>query len=355
MIASANTPTYRQQLTRRRPARSVAARHARSRRSPSAPVSTSSRTAMITAAATIASATGTPNVSIVSARPRWAPERPVVLSTPRDWPRARLRPPHGADDHQGAEPDRHHRPPVPAVELASGPHQLAEGTACRAARSRSTGPQRVTPTKRMSEEEDRDSDGADRRPVRLGLEVHHIGNGRDRAAEGAGDRVSGQRAARQARAGRPLLFHPGERFEPLRLRRRTGGAVVVARLLLAPTAEIGQPLETAGRGREGRHQHRADPQAAAVRAGPVAAHPGAALAVPEVDGRVVEGRVRARRRVDDRVRPLLVHLRVFPVGTLAASVLEDDHFARLFAQRPPRRVRLRRRSASPPSRPRAGR
>ena len=61
------------------------------------------------------------------------------------------------------------------------------------------------------------------------------------------------------------------------------------------------------------------------------------LAVLDVDGGVVEGRVRARRRVDDRVRPFLLHLAVFPVGALAAGVLEEDDFARFFVQRRGRR------------------
>ena len=39
--------------------------------------------------------------------------------------------------------------------------------------------------------------------------------------------------------------------------------------------------------------------------------------------------MRARRRVDDRVRPFLLHLVVVPVGALAAGVLEEDDFGRL--------------------------
>jgi|GEM_PF-3823112 len=55
--------------------------------------------------------------------------------------------------------------------------------------------------------------------------------------------------------------------------------------------------------------------------------------VLDVDGSLVEGRVRARRRIGDRVRALLLHLAVGPVGLLAAAVLEEADFAWPFSQR----------------------
>ena len=57
------------------------------------------------------------------------------------------------------------------------------------------------------------------------------------------------------------------------------------------------------------------------------------LPVLDVDRGVVERRVRAGGRVDDRPRALLLYLRVVPVGTLAAGVLEHNDFARLLPQR----------------------
>ena len=50
--------------------------------------------------------------------------------------------------------------------------------------------------------------------------------------------------------------------------------------------------------------------------------------------------MRAGGGVDDRVRPLLLHLAVFPFGALSARVLEDDDLARFFFQRPGRGVGL---------------
>ncbi len=80
-----------------------------------------------------------------------------------------------------------------------------------------------------------------------------------------------------SRAGRALLFHPGERFEPCCLRQRAGRPVVEALLLLAPVAEVGEPLEPASSGRKGRDRNRVDSQFAQRFAGVVAADAGAVL------------------------------------------------------------------------------
>ena len=58
-----------------------------------------------------------------------------------------------------------------------------------------------------------------------------------------------------------------------------------------------------------------------------------ALAVLDEDRRLVEGRVRARRGIDDRVGALLLDLAVCPVGHLPAAVLEQRHLARALGER----------------------
>ena len=62
--------------------------------------------------------------------PRWTPERPVALSTPRCRRRSGRRAGCvAADDHQRAQRRSAPGPPVAAVELPRGAHDLAEGAA----------------------------------------------------------------------------------------------------------------------------------------------------------------------------------------------------------------------------------
>ena len=226
-----------------------------------------------------------------------------------------------------------------AVELARRAQDLPEGARRRRSVSMSTGRQRVTKTKRTISSTSPIT--VDRRGERrFGVEVDDFRGGGDGAAERLRHLRPGDRAAGQARAGGPLRRHPGERFAPLVLRLRPGRAVVEALFAFAPAAVVGGPGERPGRGHAARHQDRRQLQFAQRFGGVVAAEAGAVLAVLDVHRGVVEGRVRARRRVDDRVRPFLLHLAVFPGGALAAGVLEEDDFGRFFVQR------RRRRSAS---------
>src|SRR4029077_2724286 len=89
----------------------------------------------------------------------------------------------------------------------------------------------------------------------------------------------GDRPAGEARAGGPLLRHPGERFAPHRLRRRPGRTVVVALFAFAPAAAVAGPGEPPFADHPVWHQDRRQLQFAQRPGGVVAAEAGAVLAV----------------------------------------------------------------------------
>ena len=129
------------------------------------------------------------------------------------------------------------------------------------------------------------------------------------------------------------LLLPRDRREPLILRRRAGGAVVEAGLLLPPAAGEAEPRESVGRrstlvgttidGRSGVDARRARVVAAEsfLRA---AAHPDR--------GRVVV-RVRSAAGVGDRMRPVPLELVVVPGRALTALVLRERDFVRMRLER----------------------
>src|SRR6185503_11222410 len=134
-------------------------------------------------------------------------------------------------------------------------------------------------------------------------------------------------------AGQAGGVHPAEGLEPHTLRVRALGAVVVALLLLAPVPVVGQPLVGAALDGVGGDELGPGHDAAQRLGGVVAAQSGAALPGLEPDRRAEEGRVRARGRIDDRVRPLLLHALVVPVRGLATAVLEQADLVRAVPQR----------------------
>ena len=122
-------------------------------------------------------------------------------------------------------------------------------------------------------------------------------------------------------------------LEPLRLRVRAGRAVVEARLPLAPAALVRQPLISRAGPRIRGHERRPRDDTAQRVAGVVTADAGPAAPVLDVDRLAVEGRVRARGRVDDRMRAVLLHLLVVPAGLLAPAMLEQPHLRRALLER----------------------
>ena len=245
-------------------------------------------------------------------------------------------------------------PPVAAVELARGAHELPEGAA---------GPQLV------------EVDGLQRvKPTTSAIRIASADERHDHRGRRLGLRLIKSEAAATAPQKAPVTCGPTteppgsrglvERCSSIqvngschcRLGLRPGRPVVEALLLLAPAAVVAQPGEGPGLGRGFREQDRPRPQLAQRRAGVVAADARSRAAVLDVDGRVVEGRVRAGRRVDDRVRCLPSGPWRRPSSARSPPACWKRMISsRFFAQRLRRAWPLRRRAACPPSRPRAGR
>ncbi len=166
------------------------------------------------------------------------------------------------DDHQADQGDRHEDPPVAAVEPAGGADLLPEGPP-------RPQPLEVDGAPAGEAEEESDAAGSGRAIARIAAGrdlVSRLSEFRDRgdgAAEGPGDRLAGDRATRQPRAGRALLRHPGERVPPDRLRDRPGRAVVEALFPFSPAPFVAEPLEGAALSRRRRA---AAPAARSVRA-----------------------------------------------------------------------------------------
>ena len=218
----------------------------------------------------------------------------------------------------------------------------------------STGRQRVN-IGRHDDQEKQGDPKSDRPDRGLRLEVDELRDARDRAAERRCGRRPEDRSARQPRAVLSDPVHPGERPQPLPLGRRPLRAVVEALLPLTPVTEKAQPLELAA-GRRGRgHDDRCRVGLDQRLRGVIAPDPRPVRSVLDVDRVVEEGGVRPSRRVDDRMGPVLLDLGVIPVGALSAGVLEQGDLGRPVRQGLRRAYRRRRRSACPPSRPRARR
>src|SRR5262249_7061293 len=125
----------------------------------------------------------------------------------------------------------------------------------------------------------------------------------DRAAEERGRRRSQRAAAGEREALRaPVLVRPRDRLRPLRFRLRSDRRVVEAGALLAPAPLIAQPPVRSACGLRGARDHAddwGDLPPGLVRV--VAADTLRSAAAEEERARVVV-RVRALRRVDDRMR-----------------------------------------------------
>ncbi len=117
-------------------------------------------------------------------------------------------PAHPADDHECAQPDRHHRSPVPSVELPRRSHDLAEGAAPAQLGQVDRAP--LGHADEEQQQQDRDRDHRDRRRSRPRLEVDHVGDRGDGAAEGAADRGAGE-SSRPAHAGSSSVAFPSRR------------------------------------------------------------------------------------------------------------------------------------------------
>ena len=212
VIASPRIAERRPAAGRRRRARSARACRASAARKPAAPVlDQEPRTKTIDDGGDDApSATGRANDSTRSPSARLTPPRPAASSTALP-----LR--EQAGEQVGAADDRQARP-APIATIAASGGRRAGGRRARAGRrraaprswSRSTGPQRVRPTKSAISEQRAPTIVAIAAGRDFGVEVDQVGDAGDGAAEGAGDRAA-RRSSRRAGAGWSCAALPSRR------------------------------------------------------------------------------------------------------------------------------------------------